>query len=76
MSRRLNKLIIIHQYADDTVFIANADTSTLVSLKIILRLFTAVSGLSINFDKSSWIPINDCPNQVLIISAVLGCTLS
>lgn len=76
LSRKLNKAIVIHQYADDTVFIANAEPTTIISLKIMLRLFTAVSGLEINFDKSTWIPLNISSNQVPVISAVLGCSLS
>lgn len=48
----------------------------MVSLKIILRLFTAVSGLKINYEKSSWIPINIPTDRIQVISAVLGCSLS
>lgn len=55
------------------MFIANTDITTLVPLKIILKLFTFVSGLGINFDKSSWIPINIEPNHISIVSAILGC---
>lgn len=76
ISRKLSETIIVHQYADDTVFVSSTDTTTLVSLKVILRLFTAVSGLSINYDKSTWIPINMCPTRIPIISAILGCSQS
>lgn len=58
------------------MFITKTDIPTIVSLKIVLRLFTAVSGLRINFDKSSWIPINVDMNQVPIISVLLGCSQS
>src|ERR1035438_9349265 len=54
LSRKLKKTVIIHQYADDTVFIANAEPNTIISLKILFLLFTKVSGLSINFEKSTW----------------------
>lgn len=58
ISSKLRQFIIIHQYADDTVLITNASVPALISLKIMLRLFTSVSGLQINYQKSSWIPIN------------------
>lgn len=73
LTRKLRSSVIVHQYADDTVLISKADNTTVVSLKIILRLFTSVSGLEINYGKSSWIPINVDSNQVPIISAILGC---
>ena len=76
LSSKLRQSVIIHQYADDTVLIANNSTTTLFSLKIMLRLFSAVSGLQINFQKSSWIPINQSPEEVQISSAILGCSLS
>lgn len=46
------------QYADDTAFIAKANSKTLITLKIILRLFVNISGLSVSYDKSSFIPFN------------------
>lgn len=74
ISAKLDKAVIAHQYADDTAIIAASDESTVVSLKIILRLFTSVSGLSINYEKSKWIPINVRPSRLPMISAILGCT--
>ena len=76
LSRKLKKAVIIHQYADDTVFIANAEPNTIISLKILFLLFTKVSGLSINFDKSTWIPVNIATVHLQAISAVLGCPRS
>lgn len=76
ITRKLRRAVIIHQYADDMVFIASATKSAIVSLKIILRLFTAISGLTINFDKSSWILINISQSQIPMITAILGCSLS
>lgn len=76
ISSKLKKAVIIHQYADDTVLISSSDNTTVISLKVILRLFTSISGLTINFEKSSWIPINIIEERIPIISAVLGCSLS
>lgn len=72
LSNKIDKAILAHQYADDTAFIVSADTSSVVTLKVILRLFTSVSGLEINFQKSTWIPINIQPQTIHRISAILG----
>ena len=72
LSNRIDKAILAHQYADDTSFIASADTSSVVTLKIILKLYTKVSSLEINFQKSTWIPINVQPHTVQMISAIMS----
>lgn len=51
LTRKVQKAVIIDQYADDTVLIANTEVSSMVTLKLILRVFTAISSLSINFEK-------------------------
>lgn len=58
ISNRFPESIVAMQYADDTAFIANADIQTVVTLKIVLRLFAKMSGLGINFEKSAFIPLN------------------
>lgn len=72
----MNKAVFAYQYANDTVLIAATDPSMVAPLKIVLRLFTAASGLSINYEKSTWIPINVRLQRVPMISAVMGCTQS
>lgn len=74
ISRKVNQAIVAFQYADDTALIAHADLTTLVSLKIVLRLFTKVSGLRINFEKSSFFPINLNPTKTRTAALILGCT--
>lgn len=73
ISDRIHESIIAQQYADDTAIVAKADISTLISLKIMLRLFTKVSGLEINFSKSSFVPINLTDEETLMVSTVFGC---
>lgn len=51
ITTRMPESIIAMQYADNTTFVANTDVSTIVTLKITLRLFTKLSGLRINFAK-------------------------
>ncbi|MCH83058.1 LINE-1 reverse transcriptase like, partial [Trifolium medium] len=46
------------QYADDTIFIGEACVENLWSLKAILRWFELISGLKVNFSKSSLVGVN------------------
>jgi hypothetical protein len=48
----------ILQYADDTLLIMPADAVQLNRLKDILRLFSASTGLQVNFHKTTIVPIN------------------
>nr|KYP72703.1 Transposon TX1 uncharacterized [Cajanus cajan] len=41
------------QYADDTIFIGEANLDNVKTMKVILRCFELVSGLKVNFAKSS-----------------------
>ena len=64
------------QYADDTLIILQGELSQLVCLKDILSSFAAFSGLHINFDKSTFIPMNVHPDVAAQMSSVLGCPIS
>uniref|UniRef100_J3L365 Reverse transcriptase domain-containing protein n=1 Tax=Oryza brachyantha TaxID=4533 RepID=J3L365_ORYBR len=46
------------QYADDTLIVCEAETTGVAALKEILHRFATVTGLTINFSKSSMVPIN------------------
>lgn len=72
LTTRMNNPIVALQYADDTAIVARADASTLVTFKLILRLFTSISGLQVNFAKSTYIPINVEEVDKDWIQAVLG----
>ena len=76
LTHKLQESIIAHQYADDTVIIARADKTSLISLKIILRLFSSISGLQINYNKSIFIPINVSEIHLDWIRAIIGCKQS
>ena len=54
---RNNVKISILQYADDTIFFGEASMENVKAIKVILRSFELVSGLKINFTKSSFGPI-------------------
>lgn len=74
LSNKIGDAIVALQYADDTAVIANADISSLISFKIMLRLFTSVSGLEVNFSKSTFIPINVSSANLDWVKAIMGCS--
>ncbi|XP_078169512.1 uncharacterized protein LOC144563927 [Carex rostrata] len=74
ISQKIKAPVLPFQYVDDTAIVSTADTTTLVTLKLALRLFAQVSGLHINYDKSSFFPINLSYNQIRRAVIVLGCS--
>ncbi|XP_078158176.1 uncharacterized protein LOC144553858 [Carex rostrata] len=73
LSNRVRDSIVALQYADDTALIMSADVETLISFKLILRLFSSISGLEVNFRKSSFVPINVSPADTPLVRDILGC---
>lgn len=71
LSRKISDAIVAYQYADDTAVIARADATTLITFKLILRLFSSVSGLQVNYNKSSFIPINIGQNELSETRAIM-----
>ena len=64
------------QYADDTLIIMKGDLPQLIHLKHILNSFSEFSGLHINFDKSTFIPMNISPDLASQMASALGCSIS
>lgn len=50
LSARYSQPIYALQYADDTAVIENVSVLTLITFKLILRLFSNISGLRINYE--------------------------
>lgn len=73
LSNKIDEPVVALQYADDTAVIARADIDTLVTFKLVLRLFTAISGLKVNYSKSIFIPLNVSAIDQPGIRAVMGC---
>ena len=70
---RGEKLVISHLlYADDTLFLCEADKDRLKFLSWTLMWFEAMSGLKINLNKSEIIPIGPMAN-VEELASELGC---
>jgi hypothetical protein len=61
------------QYADDTILILEADPIQLAILKQALEDFSLSSGLTINFHKSSMLPINISDEEVKGLADSFGC---
>lgn len=73
LSSKLREPIMALQYADDTAIIARADLTTMVSLKLILRLFSSISGLQINYSKSVFLPLNLDQSQQELVKIIFAC---
>lgn len=63
----------IVQYADDTLIIVLGDAAQLLLLKGLLRTFTDVTGLQVNFDKSFLVPMNMDDNRAAHLAATQEC---
>nr|XP_025651867.1 uncharacterized protein LOC112747845 [Arachis hypogaea] len=61
------------QFADDTILFCPPEEETIKNYKRILRCFELMSRLSINFDKSSLIPINCDEQWIQRLCYLLGC---
>ena len=67
--------ISILQYADDTIFFGEASMENVKAIKAILRTFALVSGLKINFAKSSFGAIGMSNRWKLDAASCLNCSL-
>jgi hypothetical protein len=52
-----------------------ADEPQLRRLKEVLDAFAAATGLTINFSKSTFVPINVDPDLAASLAAILGCSV-
>ena len=66
----------ILQYADDTLIILKADETQLTALKSTLQAFSAATGLHINFEKSTFLPICIDSDSATSLAATFGCPVS
>lgn len=69
-----HKVPVSHlQYDDGVVFLCNDDRENLKTIKHILRLFELISGLSVNFYKSTLFGFNIAKDAVNGGARILGC---
>lgn len=62
--------------ADDTLIIAKGDARSMGVLKGILDDFSAATGLTINFHKSTFVPVHVDEDEVLRMASGMGCAVS
>ena len=63
----------IVQYADDTIMVMPAEPSQVLRLKEALQNFTQSTGMDINYNKSSMIPINIDEVTLDELASAFGC---
>ena len=63
----------IVQYADDTLVLLQADVKQLHCLKALLNTYADATGLKVNYNKSSLIPINVSEEKVEILANTFQC---
>ncbi|XP_057719285.1 uncharacterized mitochondrial protein AtMg01250-like [Arachis stenosperma] len=61
------------QFADDTIIFCPTEEETIRNYKRLLRCFELISGLSINFEKSNFIPVNGDKQWAHKMCCLLGC---
>ena len=62
------------QYADDTLLLFNPDDHSIATIKLLLLAFELLSGLKINFHKSTLVPVNTPGDTCNDMAALFGCT--
>lgn len=63
------------QYADDTLIVLRGDLQEVLKLKEVLNWFAEATGLTINYHKSSIVPIHMDPSQTELCINAMGCSL-
>jgi len=61
------------QYADDTLIVFEATLTGASELKVLLELFANITGLNINYHKSTLVPIHVPEATVSALVDILGC---
>jgi hypothetical protein len=64
------------QYADDTLILFQGCPDQARLIKEILEAYSIMTGLKINYDKSTFIPINLDSNEETLISNILECSVA
>jgi hypothetical protein len=70
----LDRLCAVLQYADDILIVAQADAAVMQQLKVLLDSFAQATGLSINYSKSTLVPMHVQSQDVEELVNALGCT--
>lgn len=65
---------VLH-YANDTLILVRGDRGSILGLKRILNDFSLVTGLTINFHKSTCVPLHISTVDALDMAAILRCSV-
>ena len=65
----------IIQYADVTIVVVPDNEMQLLALKEMLISFHSSTGLKVNFNKSSMIPLNVSDEEATSLVAIFGCSI-
>jgi len=63
----------IIQYTDDTILLMEADVNQILHLKDLLERFALSTGLRVNYNNSSMVPINVHPDRLALLASAFGC---
>ena len=64
------------QYADDTLVFLPAESDQLQIFKELLDLFASITGLKVNYHKSSLVPNNISSETAVSVAGILGCQIA
>lgn len=64
------------QYADDTLIMVHGSLAEVVTLKCILDAFAAMTGLLLNYHKTTFIPMNVGADEAAAMASMLGCPIA
>lgn len=64
------------QYVDDTLIFLRCNAEAVVQTKHVLGIFEMATGLSINYHKTTFLPINVPPSVALDLASTFGTTVS
>ncbi|KAJ4765864.1 RNA-directed DNA polymerase (reverse transcriptase)-related family protein [Rhynchospora pubera] len=73
ISSKLTYPFHLLQYADDTLLFSTTKGNALQSLSLVLNTFSRISGIEINWSKTSFVPFNIQPHELQQIATVLNC---
>ncbi|XP_039688673.1 uncharacterized protein [Medicago truncatula] len=70
----VNPVVVSHlQFAEDTLLLGTKNWANVRALRAALVIFEAMSGLKVNFHKSSLVGVNIAPSWLSEAASVLGC---
>lgn len=64
------------QYTDDTLILVKGSVDAMVALKEVLECFSLATGLTINFHKSTFVPLHIHPDVAARMARAVGCPIA